>query len=406
MKKGYLSEFFTGAAAKKLSAVEANPARSNQHEFNGVAELIRVFGRARGKRTFEAKFIYLSDNDDEPVLDNGFVTWYDARERHPTRSEHRLYFSATAVSVLAAEGDLLVIGRRPDDTVLVIIAQGESTISNQIQWLFSLSPPDRAGFSVREELETEQDRLKFASRVILEQIGIVAEPTEENLLDKMLAKFNGKFPVTREFSAFARSAVGDIDVERLPDTALMSWIEKEEILFRTLEKYLIAKRLSAGFKDDVDGFISFSLSVQNRRKSRVGFALENHMEELFQRLRIHYERSAVTERKSKPDFVFPGSREYSDRNFKATLLTMLGVKSTCKERWRQVLAEADRISPKHLLTLEPGITDDQTAEMQAKAVQLVVPGSLHDTYSADQRRWLFKVADFLALVREKQAKIQ
>ena len=93
----------------------------------------------------------------------------------------------------------------------------------------------------------------------------------------MLTKFGGKFPVTKEFSAFARSVVGEMDVERTPDAALMNWIEKEEILFRTMEKHLIADRLSIGLrKDDVDSFISFSLSVQNRRKSRVGFALENH----------------------------------------------------------------------------------------------------------------------------------
>jgi EcoRII C terminal len=406
MKQGYLSEFFTGVALKKLSAVEADPARSNQHEFNGVTEVIQIFGRAKGKQTHEARFIYLSDGDDEPVLDTGFVTWYDAREKHPTRTEHRLYFPATAVSILAAEGDLLVIGRRPDNTVLVVIAQGGSTISNQIQWLFKLSPADRSGFSVREELESEQDRLQFASRTILEQIGIVAEPTEENLLEKMLSKFEGKFPVTREFSAFARSVVGDIDVERAPDDALMSWIEKEEILFRTMEKHLIADRLTAGFKDDVDGFISYSLSVQNRRKSRVGFALENHMEELLQRFKIRYQRSALTERKSKPDFLFPGSKEYAMPAFDSVLLTMLGVKSTCKDRWRQVLAEASRITSKHLLTLETGITTDQTGEMAANKLQLVVPAPLHDTYTEDQRKWLFKVSDFIQHVKAKQAKIQ
>jgi hypothetical protein len=406
MKQGYLSEFFTGVALKKLSAVEADPARSNQHEFNGVTEVIQIFGRAQGKQTFEAKFLYLSDGDDEPVFDIGFVTWYDARESHPTRTEHRLYFPATAVSILAAEGDLLVIGRRPDNTVLVVIAQGGSTISNQIQWLFKLSPADRSGFSVREELESEQDRLQFASRTILEQIGIVAEPTEENLLEKMLSRFEGKFPVTREFSAFARSVVGDIDVERAPDDALMSWIEKEEILFRTMEKHLIADRLTAGFKDDVDGFISYSLSVQNRRKSRVGFALENHMEELLQRFKIRYQRSALTERKSKPDFLFPGSKEYAMPAFDSVLLTMLGVKSTCKDRWRQVLAEASRITSKHLLTLETGITTDQTGEMVANKLQLVVPAPLHDTYTEDQRKWLFKVSDFIQHVKAKQAKIQ
>jgi hypothetical protein len=138
MKAGYLSEFFTGVAMKTLSAVEADAARSNQHEYNGDKGLMRVFGRATGKHVYKALYIYLSDSDDEPVVANGTVTWYDARQNHPTRSEHRLYFPTTTVSTCAAEGDLLVIGRRPDDSILVIIAQGGSTIANQIQWLFSV----------------------------------------------------------------------------------------------------------------------------------------------------------------------------------------------------------------------------------------------------------------------------
>ena len=44
MKRGYLSEFFSGVAAKKLSAVEVDPNTSNQHEFNGVSRLKKIFG--------------------------------------------------------------------------------------------------------------------------------------------------------------------------------------------------------------------------------------------------------------------------------------------------------------------------------------------------------------------------
>jgi hypothetical protein len=43
------------------------------------------------------------------------------------------------------------------------------------------------------------------------------------------------------------------------------WMEREEILFRTLEKHLLGDQLRKGFAEDVDGFIAFSLSVQNRR---------------------------------------------------------------------------------------------------------------------------------------------
>ena len=38
------------------------------------------------------------------------------------------------------------------------------------------------------------------------------------------------------------------------------------------------------------------------------------------------------------------------------------VKSTCKDRWRQVLSEADRIPNKHLFTLEAAISENQTSK--------------------------------------------
>lgn len=400
MKAGYLSEFFTGVAMKTLSAVEADAARSRQHEYNGNIDLRRVFGKAKGKQVFQARFIYLNDSDDEPVVDEGTLTWYDAREKHPTRSEYRLYFPTTQVSMCAAEGDLLVIGRRPDDSVLVVIAQGSSTIANQVQWLFSVTLLEHQGFSVREELETEQDRIQFASRFILEQIGVAVETTEDTYLDTMLQKFGAAFPKTLEFSAYARSTVTDVDARVDPDAAVMAWMEREEILFRTLEKHLLAERLTKGF--DVDNFLEFSLSVQNRRKSRVGLALENHVETIFSVLDIRYDRAAATEGKARPDFLFPGSREYHDPDFSPVLLTMLGVKSTCKDRWRQVLAEAERIDPKHLLTLETAISTDQTSQMKEKHLQLVVPRSLHSTYTAAQSGWLFDLSSFIELVRGRQ----
>ncbi|MEL7398464.1 MAG: type II restriction endonuclease, partial [Pseudomonadota bacterium] len=56
---------------------------------------------------------------------------------------------------------------------------------------------------------------------------------------------------------------------------------------------------------DVDGFISFSLSVQNRRKSRMGHSLENHMAAVLRAHDIRHVRGAITEHKHKPDFLFP-----------------------------------------------------------------------------------------------------
>ena len=117
---------------------------------------------------------------------------------------------------------------------------------------------------------------------------------------------------------------------------------------------------------------------------------------------IRHDRGARTEGTSKPDFLFPGAAEYHDAAFDPLHLTMLGVKSTLKDRWRQVLAEAQRIDRKHLLTLEPGISVGQTDEMMRQSLQLVVPSQLHPTFTARQAGWLMTFGAFVDLVRERQ----
>ena len=409
MKNGYLSQYFDGVAAKYLSQVEANILVSHQHEFNGVDLLKKLLGAPAQKVKYNAKFMYFTDYDDEPIIEDGELTWYDARqkareERNVQRSEYRLYFSDNTVIQSANAGDILIIAKqRNKPELLLIIAEKETTIASQLLWLFGFSSLEHPGFSIREELETEQDRIAFASRIILENIGIEVEITEDNYLDDMLNKFNGTFPSTREFSAYVRSTIQDINYEKDYDNVLMSCYEKEEILYRTLEKHFVGEKLKTGFHD-VDDFFDYSKSAQNRRKSRAGLALENHMEFLFQKNNIRYDRTPVTENRSKPDFLFPGIAEYRDQDFCNTNLTMLGVKSTCKDRWRQVLTEAKRIEKKHILTLESAISINQTNEMQQCLIQLVVPQKNIGTFKPEQQKWLFTVTNFIKLVSSRQNK--
>lgn len=412
MKQGYLSQYFEGVAVKRLSRVEADILTSNQHEFNGVEGLRALLGEPDGKVRYLADTIYLNDDDDSATTEESIFTWYDARQRARlqrgvNRWEYRLYFPTTRASGMAAAGDLLVIAKQQNGRLLVIIAEKDSGIGSQIEWLFGTANLDQPGFFVKSELDEQRDRIEFTSRIILESIGIAVETTAPAYLDIMLEKFGPKFPTTREFSAYARSTLPHVDPKNSPDDVLMAWMEQEEILFRTLESHLIAARLASGFGDagtgiDVEGFMKFSLSVQNRRKSRVGLAFENHLEVLFAANGVRFTRTAVTENKAKPDFLFPGVAEYSNTDFTADQLTMLGVKSTCKDRWRQVLAEADRISHKHLITLEPAISGQQTDEMASKNLQLVVPQQLHNTYSQSQRQWLMNLSSFIALLHQRQ----
>ncbi len=395
MKNGYLSQYFQDISAKLLSEVEVNPKHSNQHEFQGVSALRKMLGTE--KRTYMARFLFL-DDELEPTTDDVEMTWYDARRNKPNRSpEYRLYYPTSPVIRAAAAGDVLVIARRPDDTLLVVIARSGSTTAAQLVWLFGVEP----GKHFTEAPDLDSNRLEYASRYILEQMGVEICVQSTDDLQEMLDRFSGSFPTTRVFSEFARSTLPELDARDDPDGVLLCWLEREEMLFRTLEKHIIQKRLAEGFAD-VDDFIRYSLSVQNRRKSRVGLALENHFEAVLNQYDIRYNRTKVTENHSKPDFIFPGILEYHDPTFPQTRLTMLGSKSTCKDRWRQILSEADRIPNKHLLTLEAAISKHQTDEMSSRRLQLVIPREIHKTYTLQQQQWLWDVHTLLEVLRKKQ----
>lgn len=309
MKKGFLSEYFRSVASKRLSTVEIEPNASNQHEFNGVAGLKKILGTE--KQYIKATFFYFEDDMEENIREEGDLTWYDSRKNHPKRSEFRLYFQETEVSRLAAPNDLFIMAIKNDGKAFIIIARQNSTAEHQLAWLFNLPEHSGKSFAVQEESDNDSIKTGIFSQHLLEQLGIVLPSTEESCLEEMLCKFNGKFPSTLEFSAFAREKVGDFDAyDNRADDVLSTWMQKEENLFRTLERHLVGKRIDEGFSGDtrVDTFISFSLSVQNRRKSRAGNALENHLSFLFERLNIKFSRTPQTEGHSKPDFFFPVSK--------------------------------------------------------------------------------------------------
>lgn len=180
-------------------------------------------------------------------------------------------------------------------------------------------------------------------------------------------------------------------------------------MFRRLEARIVEIDIRAGWtsggKVDVDAFIKYSLGVQNRRKSRMGRSFENHLKAVFDQCEIRYDWQVITEKGKKPDFIFPGAKEYADPAFSVSLLTMLAAKSTCKDRWPQILPEAERIPQKHLVTLEPGISVPQTTMMRESGVQLIVPGHIRNSYTDAQRDWIWRLHDFLELVASRQSRL-
>lgn len=406
-KKGYLSDFFDGFAVKRLTKVEVDPSSSHQHEFQGVQDLRRILGTPGEKVTFNSRFIWLNDEGKSETIDS-FVTWSNVRKDKPRAAEYHLYYSSDSDNVVqnASPGDLLIVCKKKSGDLLVVLTPAGGTIESQLSWLFDFTLEEYPKPFVRELDEKNAREIDLAASFILGELGIEAVKADESLLDLLITRFGANFPSTAQFSAFARESLSEVTPKDNPDDVLIKWLDHEEKLFKTFEKYIVSERLKEGFYsgDDanVEDFIKFSLSVHNRRKSRAGYSLENHLEPIFVARNIQYVRGAKTELNLKPDFIFPGFKEYHDMSFPDEILSMLGAKSTCKDRWRQVLNEAARVKTKHLLTLEPSISENQTAEMRGNNLQLVVPRSLHTSYTPKQRDWLFNLNDFLDYVIKKQ----
>lgn len=397
--EGSLSDFFVGVAGKRLSAVETDGNVSHQHEFNATKVGRALFGEPGDPVSFPAHFAYLCDDDEEVVSADGILTWYDSRRGKADRSpEGRIYYVDNVATGCAEPGDGVIFARHKGGDVFVFLTECDSVIGDQLRWLFGLRDKDR-GFDLATEFQ--HDELAFASRLVLERIGINVGTTSSDVAHDLVERFGYEFPTTREFSDYARSTVIELHPGDDGDDCIPAWMDQETMLFQTMENLMVQRKLDRGF-ESVDDFIRYSLSTQNRRKSRAGQALENHLEYFFCHREIRFTRTPTTERKNKPDFIFPGIDQYRDMSFNANLLTMLGAKTTLKDRWRQIEDEADRIPLKHLITLQPSVSTNQTDQMRAQSVQLVVPKPIQSSYTDDQRDWLMSVEDFVEHVYTNQ----
>ena len=404
MQAGSLSQYFAGVGVKSLTGTEVDPKVSHGHEFQGVDSFRAFLGTPDEKTQVPVRWVWLTD-DEAPLVLAAPGTWYDSRRGKGHRGpEYRLYYPAAAEDVVhrARAGDTLFLCQTREGELLALLCAHGSSIEQQLQWLFGLDPAGKE--LVQQDLREVAGRpVDIAARHVLELIDVEVVVTGDEWLERLLTTFPRGLPDTRRFSAFARRVTEGADPLADPDQALLDWLEIEERLFRTYERHIVSERLQHGFVvdgvADVDAFVSYSLQVQNRRKSRAGYALGHHVEALLQLHGVPHRREATTEKRNGPDFLFPGEAEYHDPAWPVDQLFMLGVKTSCKDRWRQVLAEADRIPVKHLLTLEPGISAAQTDEMRKERVKLVVPRGLQASYRPLQQQELADVGEFLDLVR-------
>lgn len=180
------------------------------------------------------------------------------------------------------------------------------------------------------------------------------------------------------------------------DDRLSSLMQMEHDLFRILERKICQAEITRLFKD-VDDFVVTASSIMNRRKSRAGKSLEHHVAFLLKEAKVPFEGQPSID--GAPDIIIPSAAAYNDPSYPQGNLFVLGLKTTCKDRWRQVLNEGKRVQTKHLLTLQNGISEAQINQMISSSVTLVVPQKIHKEYPASKRDALLTVEEFIRRVK-------
>jgi hypothetical protein len=212
------------------------------------------------------------------------------------------------------------------------------------------------------------------------------------------------FPTGNAFSQETLEALQECvdDFNRLnTDKTLVRCVDAEYKLYRLAERQICQSEIVRVFKN-VDDFLATASSIMNRRKSRAGRSLENHFDYLLRRAEIpHVIRPPRVD--GKPDIIIPSVEAYEDPRYPRNKLFMVGVKTTCKDRWRQVLNEAKRIRDKHILTIQQGISKKQLNDMKEDGVQLIVPAEFHKQYPPNSNMRLLRVEEFVDLVRQRLA---
>ena len=266
-------------------------------------------------------------------------------------------------------------------------------------------------FNAEEEIDEFFDSLGLGPTNANKLInGESSSPTEqeEKVFADFVSKLSGKIPSTQEMASKAREieelVYDHVEyVRKDPDRKLVSWMDVEYRLFKAAERRLYGDRISTGFAKTED-FLELANSMLNARKSRAGKSFEHHLSALFTGNDLSFEEQVVTERNKRPDFIFPSSRAYHDPLFSIDKLVFMAAKTTLRDRWTQIIKEADRFNgrTRYLCTLQQGLPSVELDRMRRENVVLVVPKPYFHYYPPAKRAEIMTFEKFIGIVRSTQ----
>lgn len=121
--------------------------------------------------------------------------------------------------------------------------------------------------------------------------------------------------------------------------------------------------------EDLDGFF---MSIFQSRKSRAGGAFEFMIRTMFRHLSYPFSEQINIDG-ATPDFVLPSEERFRLQPLDCIIFT---AKRTLRERWRQVVTEANKGYTFFLATIDEKISKSQIDQMGKHKVFLVVPKAI------------------------------
>lgn len=329
------------------------------------------------------KFITIKWQDD--IETNSRFIYYGKG----TRNEYRLTRFERGFPFLQDEniGDLLILSKISEEYYKAFVLQTDDDIEEFLTAL-NISNSEINGIIPKQHQATIEDKLLYCFRNFIDTLTVDFPPTIEVATNARNC-YNGTYNITESI------------IKRNPDKQILGWLDAEFQLFKTLENDRYSEIIKTPFKS-VENLVEIANTILNRRKSRAGRSLEHHLAQVFDTFSLKYAPQATTEGKKKPDFIFPSEEAYKSSNFNRNKLIMLASKTTCKDRWRQILNEADKIKTKHLFTLQQGISTNQLKEMYKYDVCLVVPKPYLTSFPREFRDKILTLDTFINYAESKQ----
>lgn len=306
-----------------------------------------------------------------------------------TRNEYRLTRFGRGFPFLedANIGDLLVICKKSTGFYEAFVLQTDEDIDDFFAAL-NISSTETNGIIPKQFQPTAEDKLMQCFVAFLKSLKLEF-PTTIDLANNSRNCYIGAYNITPKI------------VKENPDREILNWLHAEFQLFKTIENDRYNSRIKTPFKT-VEELIETANTILNRRKSRAGKSLEHHLSEIFRTFELTFASQVVTEDNKKPDFLFPNIESYNNPKFNPKKLVVLASKTTCKDRWRQILNEADKVKTKHLFTLQQGISKNQLEEMYKCNVCLVVPKQYLASFPTEFRGKILTLDNFVAHIQTIQ----